>query len=129
MSIALQLFFFLPLPDDVFFSPGLITWTIPKNISPLLIGAKIIQSSSYHFGVDIRNMTNEQILASRYDITDGVDAITIKIPIGADGGHYKVRANQSICVLFNLGVARILSCMYFIEFQFYCFIMDGDLVG
>ncbi|XP_040204490.1 uncharacterized protein LOC120936312 [Rana temporaria] len=75
--------------DDVFFSPGLITWTIPKNISPLLIGAKIIQSSSYHFGVDIRNMTNEQILASGYDITDGVDTITIKIPLGADGGYYK----------------------------------------
>ncbi|XP_073484982.1 uncharacterized protein [Aquarana catesbeiana] len=75
--------------DDVVFSPGLITWTIPKNISPLLIGAKIVQSSSYHFGVDLRNMTNEQIRASGYEIADGVGATTVRIPIGADGGYYK----------------------------------------
>ncbi|XP_018428485.1 PREDICTED: uncharacterized protein LOC108801009, partial [Nanorana parkeri] len=75
--------------DDVVFTPGWITWTIPKNIFPLLIGAKAVQKSSYQFGLDLLNITNEQILASNYAITDSVVAITVKIPIGANGGYYK----------------------------------------
>ncbi|KAM5163337.1 uncharacterized protein ACMZJ9_006072 [Mantella aurantiaca] len=75
--------------DDVVVSPGWIIWTIPKNIFPLLVGAKTVQKSSYQFGLDLMNLTNDQILASKYDITDAVGAITVRIPIGADGGYYK----------------------------------------
>ncbi|XP_077344947.1 uncharacterized protein LOC143988905 [Lithobates pipiens] len=89
--------------DDVVFSPGFITWTIPKNISPLLIGAKIVQSSIYHFGVDLRNMTNEEIRASGYEIADGVGATTVSIPIGADGGFYKSHVvNLEYGVTYNI---------------------------
>ncbi|XP_072263605.1 uncharacterized protein [Pyxicephalus adspersus] len=89
--------------DDVVFSPGLITWTIPKNIPPLLIGAKIFQRSSYQFGLDLLNIKDDEILARKYDITDGVEALTVRIPIGADGGFYKSHVvNREHGVVYNI---------------------------
>ncbi|KAM9316413.1 uncharacterized protein PAF06_007429 [Gastrophryne carolinensis] len=75
--------------DDVVFSTDWITWTIPKDIRPLIIGAKTIQRSSYQFGLDLLNLTANQIVARKYEIKDDVGATVVRVPMGAEGGYYK----------------------------------------
>ncbi|XP_063771415.1 uncharacterized protein LOC134909001 [Pseudophryne corroboree] len=75
--------------DDVTYTRSWITWTIPKNISPLLIGAKITQSSQIQFGVNLWNLTDGEIHSRRYNITDSSKATVVTIPVGAEGGYYK----------------------------------------
>ncbi|XP_069830187.1 uncharacterized protein [Dendropsophus ebraccatus] len=86
--------------DDVKFMNDWIVWTVPKSISPLLTGAKTIQSSSVQFGVDLLNLTNAEILSRKYEIVDSNTVTTARIPIGAVGGYYKSRA-----VNFQYGVS------------------------
>ncbi|XP_068135182.1 uncharacterized protein [Hyperolius riggenbachi] len=89
--------------DDVKFSPGWITWTIPKNISPLLVGAKVLQKSSSQFGLDLLDLTNADILSGNYDVVDGAQATTVRIPMGADGGYYKSHVvNQEHGVTYSI---------------------------
>ncbi|XP_066451335.1 uncharacterized protein [Eleutherodactylus coqui] len=75
--------------DDVMFVNGWIVWTVPKNLSPLLTGAKIIQNSRIQFGVDLLNLTDDEILARNYDILDRNTVTVTRIPVGAVGGYYK----------------------------------------
>ncbi|XP_075719706.1 uncharacterized protein LOC142760404 [Rhinoderma darwinii] len=78
--------------DDVKFVSGWIVWTVPKNISPLLTGAKLIQNSRIQFGIDLLNLTEVEILSRQYEIVDSSTVTTTRIPVGAVGGHYKSRA-------------------------------------
>lgn len=72
------------------FVGGMIVWTVPKNISPLLTGANSIQSSRIEFGVDLLNLSNAQILSRNYVVVDSSTVTTAQIPVGAVGGYFKV---------------------------------------
>ncbi|KAM3931003.1 uncharacterized protein RB166_004494 [Leptodactylus fuscus] len=75
--------------DDVKFVGGYIVWTVPKNISPLLTGARLIQTSVIQFGVDLLTLTNTDIASRKYEIVDSNAVTTTRIPVGAEGGYYK----------------------------------------
>ncbi|XP_040285799.1 uncharacterized protein LOC120998990 [Bufo bufo] len=85
--------------DDVKFVGGWIVWTVPKNVSSLLTGAKYIQSSRIQFGIDLLNLTDVEIISRNYQITDSNMVTITRIPYGAVGGYYK-----SHVMNFNYGI-------------------------
>ncbi|XP_044146833.1 uncharacterized protein LOC122935133 [Bufo gargarizans] len=85
--------------DDVKFMGGWIVWTVPKNVSSLLTGAKYIQSSRIQFGIDLLTLTDVEIISRNYQITDSNTVTITRIPYGAVGGYYK-----SHVMNFNYGI-------------------------
>ncbi|XP_056419065.1 zona pellucida sperm-binding protein 2-like isoform X2 [Hyla sarda] len=89
--------------EDVKFMSGWIVWTVPKSISPLLTGAKVIKSSQIQFGVDLRNLTDAEIRYRKYEVVDSNTETTARIPYGAAGGYYKSRVlNFQHGVTYNI---------------------------
>ncbi|KAG8129756.1 hypothetical protein E2320_016416 [Naja naja] len=75
--------------DGVTYTKETITWTIPKQVSVLLIGAKTIKELSTEMGVDLYKLSAQEIKRRGYMLANNKDAIIVKIPIGALGGNYK----------------------------------------
>lgn len=67
-----------------------ITWTIPKNIQPLSAGATSFKDLLIEIGVDLHKLSAREIASRKYVLANDTAAITIQIPIGAEGGYYKV---------------------------------------
>ncbi|KAM8953239.1 LOW QUALITY PROTEIN: zona pellucida sperm-binding protein 2-like [Pelodytes ibericus] len=89
--------------DDVKHTAGKITWTVPKSISPLLIGASTIKSSSIQVGVDLTTLTPNDLLTRNYLVVDDSKATVVTVPWGADGGYYKSRvANGNYGIIYNI---------------------------
>lgn len=79
-----------PLPDGVYYSKETITWTIPKSIPPLLVGAGIVKELQVDMGVNLDKLSTQDIRSWGYSLASDKDAIVLKMPIGAPGGNYKV---------------------------------------
>ncbi|XP_070597242.1 uncharacterized protein [Erythrolamprus reginae] len=75
--------------DGIAFTEDAITWTIPKHISPLLIGAGTIRELHVEMGVNLYKLSTQEIKSRGYTLASSQDAIILKIPIGALGGIYK----------------------------------------
>ncbi|XP_075056599.1 uncharacterized protein LOC142142629 [Mixophyes fleayi] len=89
--------------DDVKHTNGWITWTVPKTISPLLVGAKITQFSSVQFGIDLLNLTDGEIQSRKYEIADSSKATVVRIPVGAEGGYYKSHVvDQEYGIIYHI---------------------------
>lgn len=76
--------------DGITYTEETITWTIPKQVSPLLIGAGTIKELHVEMGVDLYKLSTQDIKSRGYMLASNKDAIIVKIPIGALGGNYKV---------------------------------------
>ncbi|XP_053316428.1 uncharacterized protein LOC128484134 [Spea bombifrons] len=89
--------------DDVKHSEGIITWTVPKNIPPLLIGASTVGNSRTEVGVDLTTLTANELLRRSYVVVDDSKATTVTVPLGAEGGYYKSHvANGEYGVTYHI---------------------------
>ncbi|XP_034953223.1 uncharacterized protein LOC118075386 isoform X1 [Zootoca vivipara] len=75
--------------DGVHYSKETITWTIPKSIPPLLVGAGIVKELQVSMGVNLEKLSAQDIRSRGYSLASDKDAIVVKMPIGAPGGNYK----------------------------------------
>ncbi|XP_026567420.1 uncharacterized protein LOC113443430 [Pseudonaja textilis] len=75
--------------DGITYTRETITWTIPKQVSLLLIGAKTIKELRIELGVDLYKLSTQEIKSRGYMLASNKDAIIVMIPFGALGGNYK----------------------------------------
>lgn len=67
-----------------------IIWTVPKYIQALCTGATSFKDVLVEAGVNLYKLSVEEMASRRYVFSNDFDVITMKVPIGAEGGYYKV---------------------------------------
>ena len=67
-----------------------IIWTVPKYIQLLSAGATIFKDVLIEAGVDLHKLSADEMASKKYVLSNDLNAITMKIPVGAEGGYYKV---------------------------------------
>lgn len=67
-----------------------IIWTVPKYIQLLSAGATSFKDVLVEAGVDLHKLSAKEMASRKYVLLNGLKVITMKIPIGAEGGYYKV---------------------------------------
>lgn len=72
------------------YSNDTIIWTIPKRVSPLLSGVDNVNELQVEMGIDLDTLPVLDIAQRGYLLVSDKEAITVKIPIGAVGGSFKV---------------------------------------
>ncbi|NXA51539.1 ZP2 protein, partial [Nothocercus julius] len=80
--------------DGVDYVNKTITWTVPKYVQPLSAGATGFKDVLIEAGVDLHRLSAEQMVSRKYSLSNDLDSITIKIPIGAEGGYYKTSVSS-----------------------------------
>ncbi|XP_054859819.1 zona pellucida sperm-binding protein 2-like [Eublepharis macularius] len=75
--------------DGVAFTNETITWTIPKDMTPLMAGLSNVKELHVEMGIDLEKLPARDIASRGYLLASDTDAITLKIPVGAPGGTYK----------------------------------------
>ncbi|NXF93269.1 ZP2 protein, partial [Eubucco bourcierii] len=82
--------------DGVDYTNKTITWTVPKYIQLLSAGATGFKDVLIEAGVDLHKLSVKEMASRKYVLLNDLNAITMKIPIGAEGGYYKtsVRSGQ-----------------------------------
>ncbi|NXD09885.1 ZP2 protein, partial [Nothocercus nigrocapillus] len=80
--------------DGVDYSNKTITWTVPKYVQPLSAGATGFKDVLIEAGVDLHRLSAEEMDSRKYSLSNDLDSITIKIPIGAEGGYYKTSVSS-----------------------------------
>lgn len=68
----------------------MIIWTVPKYIQALCTGATSFKDVLVEAGVNLHKLSVEEMASRRYVLSNDFDVITMKVPIGAEGGYYKV---------------------------------------
>lgn len=67
-----------------------IVWTVPKYIQLLSTAATSFKDVLVEAGVDLHKLSAKEMASRKYVLLNDFNAITVKIPIGAEGGYYKV---------------------------------------
>nr|XP_009678849.1 PREDICTED: uncharacterized protein LOC104147731 [Struthio camelus australis] len=80
--------------DGVDYINKTIIWTIPKYIQPLSAGATSFKDVLVEVGVDLHRLSAKEMISRKYSLSNDLDTITIKIPIGAEGGYYKTSVSN-----------------------------------
>ncbi|XP_077185521.1 uncharacterized protein LOC143833509 [Paroedura picta] len=75
--------------DGVTYTNETITWTIPKGMSPLMVGVSSAKELRVEMGIDLSKLPAREIASRGYLLVSDDEAISMRIPIGALGGHYK----------------------------------------
>ncbi|XP_075353265.1 uncharacterized protein LOC142407528 [Mycteria americana] len=75
--------------DGVDYTNKTIIWTVPKYIQPLSAGATSFKDVLVEAGVDLHKLSAKEMASRKYVLSNDLNAITMKIPIGAEGGYYK----------------------------------------
>lgn len=83
-----QRVFSLHLPGDISFVDDLITWTLPRIFTPIVTSAVLKDNSS--MGVNGIKLDPEIMTERNYSLDKNDTALAVKVPIGAQDGHYKV---------------------------------------
>ncbi|NWH30017.1 ZP2 protein, partial [Chloropsis hardwickii] len=96
--------------DGVDYTNKTITWTVPKYIPPLSAGMSSFKDVLVEAGVDLRKLSAKEMASRKYVLLDELKAITMKIPIGAEGGYYKTSVSNG-----QLGVKYTINL--FLEHQ------------
>lgn len=68
----------------------MIIWTVPKYIQALCTGATIFKDVLVEAGVNLHKLSAKEMASRKYALSNDFDVITMKVPIGAEGGYYKV---------------------------------------
>ncbi|XP_038605778.1 uncharacterized protein LOC119931127 [Tachyglossus aculeatus] len=79
---------------DMEYDEDSITWTIPKNISPLLAGARNFKDITVEFGINLHKLLPADLTSRKITMKSDMSAVTIKVPIGAEGGYYKTHVRH-----------------------------------
>ncbi|MGH0120456.1 UNVERIFIED_CONTAM: hypothetical protein FKN15_066343 [Acipenser sinensis] len=74
--------------DGTAFTEQMITWNVPRVLPPL-VPTPQITTLDVQMGVDGRKLDPARIHNRDYKLDVGPQLITVKIPVGADGGYYK----------------------------------------
>ncbi|NXP68401.1 ZP2 protein, partial [Chloropsis cyanopogon] len=80
--------------DGVDYTNKTITWTVPKYIPPLSAGMSSFKDVLVEAGVDLRKLSAKEMASRKYVLLNELKAITMKIPIGAEGGYYKTSVSN-----------------------------------
>ncbi|KAF1410156.1 Zona pellucida sperm-binding protein 2, partial [Spheniscus magellanicus] len=80
--------------DGVDYTNKTITWTVPKYIQPLSAGATSFKDVLVEAGVDLHKLSAKEMTSRKYVLSNDLNAITMKIPIGAEGGYYKTSVSS-----------------------------------
>ncbi|NXG16582.1 ZP2 protein, partial [Grallaria varia] len=80
--------------DGVDYTNKTITWTVPKYILPLSAGATSFKDVLVEAGVDLHKFSAKEMASRKYVLLNDLNAITMKIPIGAEGGRYKTSVSN-----------------------------------
>ncbi|MGH0182545.1 UNVERIFIED_CONTAM: hypothetical protein FKN15_009857 [Acipenser sinensis] len=75
--------------DGTAFTEQMITWNVPRVLPPL-VPTPQITTLDVQMGVDGRKLDPATIHNRDYKLDVGPQLITVKIPVGADGGYYKM---------------------------------------
>ncbi|NXA09995.1 ZP2 protein, partial [Sapayoa aenigma] len=77
--------------DGVEYTNKTIIWTVPKYIPPLSAGARATNFKDVvvKAGVDLHKLSATEMASREYVLSNDLNVITMKIPIGAEGGFYK----------------------------------------
>ncbi|NXS64736.1 ZP2 protein, partial [Pandion haliaetus] len=80
--------------DGVDYTNKTITWTVPKYIQPLSTRATSFKDVLVEAGVDLHKLSAKEMASRKYVLLNDLNAITMKIPIGAEGGYYKTSVSS-----------------------------------
>ncbi|NWV78213.1 ZP2 protein, partial [Dasyornis broadbenti] len=80
--------------DGVDYMNKTITWTVPKYIPPLSAGVTGFKDVLVEAGVDLHKISAKEMASRKYVLLNELNAITMKIPIGAEGGYYKTSVSN-----------------------------------
>ncbi|NXN07031.1 ZP2 protein, partial [Indicator maculatus] len=80
--------------DGVAYTNKTIIWTVPKYIQLLSAGATGFKDVLVEAGVDLRKLSAKEMASRKYLLVNDLNAITMKIPIGAEGGYYKTSVSS-----------------------------------
>ncbi|NXW46212.1 ZP2 protein, partial [Nyctiprogne leucopyga] len=80
--------------DGVDYANKTIIWTVPKYIQPLSSGATSFKDVLVEAGVDLHKLSAKEMASRKYMLSNDLNAITMKIPIGAEGGYYKTSVSS-----------------------------------
>ncbi|KAM9382216.1 uncharacterized protein LRP34_000554 [Phaethornis superciliosus] len=83
--------------DGVDYVNKTIIWTVPKYTQLLSAGATRFKDVCVEAGVDLHKLSAKEMAARKYVLLNDLNAITMKIPIGADGGYYKTSVSSGRC--------------------------------
>ncbi|NWZ44562.1 ZP2 protein, partial [Brachypodius atriceps] len=96
--------------DGVDYTNKTITWTVPKYIPLLSDGVISFKDVLVEAGVDLHKLSAKEMASRKYVLLNELKAITMKIPIGAEGGYYKTSVSNG-----QLGVKYTINL--FLEHQ------------
>ncbi|NXC15259.1 ZP2 protein, partial [Corythaeola cristata] len=82
--------------DGVDYANKTIIWTIPKYIQPLSAGATSFKDVLVEAGVDLHKLSAKEMASRKYVLLNDLNTITMKIPIGAEGGYYKTSVRSGL---------------------------------
>ncbi|NXY16835.1 ZP2 protein, partial [Atrichornis clamosus] len=80
--------------DGVDYMNKTITWTVPKYIPPLSAGVTSFKDVLVEAGVDLHKLSAKEMASRKYVLSNDLNAITMKVPIGAEGGYYKTSVSN-----------------------------------
>ncbi|KAK2533887.1 Zpax [Columba guinea] len=80
--------------DGVDYTNKTIIWTVPKYIQLLSTAATSFKDVLVEAGVDLHKLSAKEMASRKYVLLNDFNAITVKIPIGAEGGYYKTSVSN-----------------------------------
>ncbi|NWQ93637.1 ZP2 protein, partial [Burhinus bistriatus] len=80
--------------DGVVYTNKTIIWTVPKYIQLLSAGATSFKDVLVEAGVDLHKLSAKEMASRKYVLSNDLNVITMKIPIGAEGGSYKTSVSS-----------------------------------
>ncbi|MGH0181786.1 UNVERIFIED_CONTAM: hypothetical protein FKN15_007870 [Acipenser sinensis] len=88
--------------DGTSFTDEMIVWRVPRVIPPL-VPTTPLTSLNVQMGIDGRKLDPATVNNRRYVLDVGPELITIKIPVGADGGYYKSNVlNNTYAISYSI---------------------------
>ncbi|NWW83862.1 ZP2 protein, partial [Rhynochetos jubatus] len=80
--------------DGVDYVNRTIIWTVPKYVQSLSVGVTSFKDVLVEVGVDLRKLSGKEMASRKYVLSNDFNAITVKVPIGAEGGYYKTSVSS-----------------------------------
>ncbi|XP_052561415.1 zona pellucida sperm-binding protein 2-like isoform X2 [Tympanuchus pallidicinctus] len=80
--------------DGVNYINKTIIWTVPKYFQALCAGATGFKDVLVEAGVNLHKLSAEEMASRKYVLSNDLNTITVKIPIGAEGGFYKTSVSS-----------------------------------
>ncbi|XP_065587158.1 zona pellucida sperm-binding protein 2-like [Cyrtonyx montezumae] len=75
--------------DGVNYTNKTIIWTVPKYFQALCTGATGFKDVIVEAGVNLRKLSANEMASRKFVLSNDLNTITVKVPIGAEGGSYK----------------------------------------